>query len=128
MLGADVDAARRLIEQNYFRVGLEPFRQHNFLLVAARQVLDQLPGECQLDAELADERREGIALPTLLYKTGSREAGQVGQPEVLERGLLEDESLVLAILGHQRDAGPDRVARLADVQGTAIEFDRAVLQ
>ena len=37
LLGADIDAARRLVEKQHARIGQQPFRQHNLLLVAARQ-------------------------------------------------------------------------------------------
>src|ERR1700687_3099332 len=40
-LGADVDAARRLIENKESRVGVEPFTNDDFLLVAAGQSGDR---------------------------------------------------------------------------------------
>ena len=38
VLGADVDAARRLVEDQHLGVGEQPLGQHHLLLVAARQV------------------------------------------------------------------------------------------
>ena len=37
-LGADVDAARRVVQQNHPRRDLEPFADHDLLLVAAREL------------------------------------------------------------------------------------------
>ena len=42
-LGADIDALRRLVEDEDARLGAQPFGQHHFLLVAAGQFLDRLP-------------------------------------------------------------------------------------
>ena len=36
-LGADIDAARRLVENEELRIGIEPFADDDFLLIAARQ-------------------------------------------------------------------------------------------
>ena len=49
-LGLDVDAARRIVEEQDRRIARHPFGERHFLLVAARQRLD-LPGEVALDAE-----------------------------------------------------------------------------
>ena len=38
LLGADVEAARRMIEDENPGLGVQPFRQHDFLLVAAGKV------------------------------------------------------------------------------------------
>ena len=38
VLGADVDAAGRLVEDQHVRVGEHPLGQHHLLLVAARQL------------------------------------------------------------------------------------------
>ena len=41
VLGADVDAARRLVEDEQARAAQQPLADHDLLLVAAREVLDQ---------------------------------------------------------------------------------------
>ena len=41
LLGGDVDAARRLVEDQQARLGREPAREHGLLLVAARQQADR---------------------------------------------------------------------------------------
>ena len=49
LLGADVDAARRLVEQQDARLGRQPFADHDLLLVAAGE-----RGGCLIDAGAAD--------------------------------------------------------------------------
>ena len=49
-LGADVDAARRLVQDEQHRLPRQPTREHHLLLVAARQLRDQLIEVGRLDA------------------------------------------------------------------------------
>ena len=49
IFGADVDAARRFVEDQHLRIGEQPLRQHDLLLVAAGQVAGHL-----VDAGRAD--------------------------------------------------------------------------
>ena len=50
-LGADVDAARRLVEDQDLRADLEPARQQHLLLVAAGEAADRDDGARRADAE-----------------------------------------------------------------------------
>ena len=50
-LGADVDAARRLVEDQQLRVHREPAREQHLLLVAAGELADRLIGPGAFDAE-----------------------------------------------------------------------------
>ena len=52
-LGADVDAAARLVHQQHLRVGHQRLADHDLLLIAARQRGDLLRGVGDLDRELA---------------------------------------------------------------------------
>src|SRR5260221_1550275 len=54
-LGADVDAARRLVENEQFGAGREPFSDHDLLLIAAGQQADRLPRARRRDPDLADQ-------------------------------------------------------------------------
>ena len=51
-LGADVDAARRLVEDQHPRLRRQPLGEHDLLLVAARQRADQLVDAGHPDVEL----------------------------------------------------------------------------
>src|SRR6201994_2783635 len=50
-LGADVDAARRLVEDPELRIVGEPLAEHNLLLIAAGQPACDLVDPTRLDAE-----------------------------------------------------------------------------
>ena len=56
-LGADIDAARRLVDQEDAAARVEAARDHAFLLVAAGQLGDARAGAGRADVEAADELR-----------------------------------------------------------------------
>ena len=56
----------------------------------------------------------------------ARECLDVGQTEVFQARLGEDQSLALAVFGQQADPGRDGIARLIDRQPLAVEFQLAV--
>ena len=53
-LGADVDAARRLVEDEELRIVGEPLAEHDLLLVAAGEAPGDLLDRTRLDAEALD--------------------------------------------------------------------------
>ena len=69
-LGADVNAARRFVENDNFRVVQQPFGQHHFLLVAAAQGFDDLVPMAGLDAELFYLRVRRQTFPFWTAKSG----------------------------------------------------------
>ncbi len=54
-LGADIDPARRFVEDEDARLGQHPFRQHDLLLIAAREEHHLLASARSLDAQSVDE-------------------------------------------------------------------------
>ena len=75
-LGADVDAARRLVEDQQLRVGAEPARQQHLLLVAAGELADLLLGARRLDGEALHESVDDLALARLVDDADARQARQ----------------------------------------------------
>src|SRR5581483_5037567 len=61
-LGADIDAARRLVEDEQRRPRRQPLRQHDLLLVAAGKRKDGLARRRRLDAETVDVVADALAL------------------------------------------------------------------
>ena len=61
-LGADVDTARRLVEDHHLGRHGEPLAEHDLLLVAARQRAGPRRQPGRLDAEIAALRLGGLAL------------------------------------------------------------------
>ena len=71
-LGADVDAARRLVEQQQARIAEDLLGQHDLLLVAAGQRADRDVGVARPDVELA----EGLQHRRRLARGGHQAAGR----------------------------------------------------
>ena len=67
--GADVDAARRLVENQDRRVGVEPLAQHDLLLIAARKL-----GDFEIDRRRADRELRAEVAGGSPLETGSNEA------------------------------------------------------
>ena len=59
-LAADVDAARRLVEQQDVDVVVQQARERDLLLVAARQLADRLPRARAADRQPLDPARRGL--------------------------------------------------------------------
>ena len=106
-LGADVDAAGRLVEQQDARGRSEPPADDHLLLVAARQRADRRVGRRRLDRQPVD----GIGAPAPLARPRSTRpsAGQAsssGQGDVArDRGIARNRPVALAVLGDQGQPG-----------------------
>ncbi len=103
-LGANIDAARRLVHDEDARRGFEPLTQHDLLLVAAGELPHHLRRAARPHAELLD-RVGGAAgsVPTLMkmpFVTLCSEAMGV----VLRDGHRAHEALEAAVLRHIGDA------------------------
>ncbi len=99
-LRRDVDAARRLVEQQHAAFVEQPAREHDLLLVSARQQANDAVGIVG----------HGVQRPELLARAGAllphveqhaREATEVRDRHVLRLAPVEDESLRLAVLGSE---------------------------
>ena len=125
VLGADVDAAGRVVQDEDPRLGHQPLGDDDLLLVAAREGLDRDVDRGRLDGEALGEL-EGLGeLGVAVDAHEAGEAVEVGQGDVLEDGLDEHQALALAVLGHQADAVGHGVARAVDRDLLAVEADRA---
>ena len=124
-LGADVDAARRLVEDEQLGVGAQPARQQHLLLVAAGQLADLLLGARGLDRQARDEPVDDRALARLVDDAGAGESRQQRERDVLAHRHVGNDALDLAILGAEADAERDRVGRLAGRSGLAHQSNGA---
>jgi hypothetical protein len=125
-LGADIDAARRFVEDEDLRIGQQPAADQRLLLVAARQVLDPLVADwassraaCFAIASQASSMTLSCTKPALTNLSCRHR-----DLHVLED--VEDQKTagILAILGEKRHAGWDRNRRRLDVDLLAEELDR----
>src|SRR5690606_26780691 len=124
-LGADVDAAGRLVQDQHLRSGEQPFRQHHLLLVSAGQVADFLVDGRRADVEPVAEVERDPPLLTAVDHAPGGDTFQVGQRDVLGDGLVEHEPEGLAVLGDVGDAGLDHPPHGGDVDRTAVHPDAA---
>src|SRR5262245_22093181 len=102
-LGADVDAARRLINNEDAGFKREPAREHDFLLVAAREVLDLLLGAGHPDTERIAIALDQGALGSKPDEAKAQELSQSRNAEIFANGEIKIERLLFAVLGHKPD-------------------------
>ena len=124
-LGADVDAARRLVEDQDLRLRLQPLGEHDLLLVAAREEAHLLLGAAR--AQLGDRRRarEIVIRPSAERRLRAGITVRTASIMLSVIDCAEREALGLAVLGDEAEAGPDRVTRRAEAHRLAVDLDRA---
>ena len=83
---ADVDAARRLVENEDARVGDQRARQHDLLLVAARQLADRLVGVGRGDRQRLDHLLRQLLLLVVRQPPQPAALGLQRQDDVLAHG------------------------------------------
>ena len=127
-LGADVDAARRVVEDEEPRGGGQHAGQEHLLLVAARELGELLVGSRGLDAQPLDELLGDAPLVGADEQTAAGQSRQDRERDVVldrERG---DDALGLAVLGDEGDAGRDGGAGGAAPDLPALHRDRARIE
>src|SRR4051812_44508336 len=105
---ADIDAARRLVEDQHMRRALQPAADHHLLLVAAAQ-----PADRRIDARRADRNRAyGGASHARLslaaeqrQSTPEHELVQIGKTEIEGEALGEHEAFRSPLLGYEAEPG-----------------------
>ena len=114
-LGADVDAARRLVEDQHLRLHREPLAEHDLLLVAARQVHHRLVDR----GGVLVRRRLHLGLGDLAARSrgrasrSARSCRRSGSEVFCGDRHRQHEAVALAILGREVDAALDGIARAA---------------
>ena len=126
-LGADVDAAGRLVEDQQARLRGQPFGEDDLLLVAARQRADHLLDAGHLDVELVGVVARDLALPRRVHEEPREEARQDRQRHVLGDREIEDEALLVAVLGQVGDARVHRGRWAGEADGPAVQPDLAAI-
>ena len=125
LLGAHVDAARRLVEDDGARLHGQPLRQHHLLLVAARERDDRRLHPRPADAEppplLLGQRRLRLAPD----EPRPGEAAKLRQRDILGDRKVEHHPAALTVLRHQIDPLRDRLAGRAHAHRLPVEPDRA---
>ena len=122
-LGADVDAARRLVEDEDPHAAGEPLAEDDLLLIAAAQQAHGLRRR-RLHAQFVDNRLRQIGLAAARQHAESRQPTAVRQRDVSRDGQASDQACGLAIFWQQADAAGDRVGRATKSDGRAIDAMR----
>ena len=124
-LGADVDAAGRLVHDQDHRTGGEPFAEHHLLLVASGQLTDDLFGAPGPYAEPLDGVAGFFQNPGGIDEKAAHQPAEIGKRHVVGNGLRFDEALRATVLGYVSDAEIARRFRAGDVDGLSLDQDLA---
>lgn len=119
VLGADVHAARRFVQDQHLGVLQRHLGQYHFLLVAAGKAGHRQARAGGLDAQAGDFALDGRQLGVAVDPRGPGVVGQAGQRDVLGHAHQRHDAVALAILGHQAQAMRDRVGRAGDAHRLA---------
>ena len=126
-LRADIDPARRLVEDEHPAGAGQPFPEHDLLLVAAAQQPDRLGGR-RLHAELVADRRRHVGLASPRQHAERCQPPAVRQRDVARDGQAGDEPLGLAILREQADPARDRVGRVPETHFPAVDQQPSLVE
>ena len=107
-LRADVDSARRLVEEKDARVAKQPFREHDLLLRTARKIAHELLGARRLICSSSIIRTVAArSRATSMSRSRSDKVCEVRERNVLAHRHAQNQSLRFAIFGDKRDSGRD---------------------
>ena len=107
-LGADVDPARRLVEQEHLRLVHEPAGDHDLLLVAAREAPDRRLDPGRPDAEPLEQM---LARAALLAPPAREPERPCAHGDVLADAAGHVEALAVPLLGDEREPSLERILR-----------------
>src|SRR5580704_8158964 len=96
-LGADVDAARWLIEDQELGIVGEPLSEHDFLLVAAGEPASDLVDRACLDAESRNTLKRHPPLRSAVDESGARQRPKRCEREIVQDAHASDQALRGAI-------------------------------
>src|SRR5258708_3447155 len=125
VLRTDVDTARRFVQDQDFRVGKQPFRQHHLLLVAAGQVAGRLIDDGAADAHAVAIIACYLQFLHVVDDAGGRDTAEIGKRDVLADVVGEQEAELLAILGDVGKTGVDGTAHGREVDLAAVQHGMA---
>ena len=126
-LGADVDAPRRLIEDQELGIVGEPFAEHDLLLIAAGKPACDLVDRTCLDAETRDALKRHPPLRRAVDESGARQRPKRRERKIVQDAHPPDQALRGAIFRHVGDAFCARGFRQVDPHAFAVEPNLAGL-
>src|SRR5262249_55072817 len=126
LFGTDVNAARRLVEEQHAWPEQQPFGQYGLLLVAAAEVQDEALAIGRADIQTLNHGVRVAAFLLAIEKAGRPAiAFQARQTDIVLHGHFQNETLLLAVFRNQREPGGDGFARRADLDRLSGHRNRA---
>ena len=120
-MGADVDAAGRLVENEEARLGGKPAREQRLLLIAAGEKADGLFRIRRADVEELDEAVGDLVLPAPREQAQPAALRLERQDDVLPHRQFRDDAFRLAILGREPEPQARGIPRRGDAHGLAVD-------
>src|SRR5262245_7379825 len=124
-LRADVDSARRFVEDDHLQFPQQPFRQDDLLLVAAAELRNEGLDRRSLDAQFRRHLDGGFILGGEIKETASGVTRQIRERDIVTHRPIGYQPQVAAIFRNQTEALADRFLRRGDLQLFAVERDDA---
>ena len=124
-LRADINAARRLVEDQHVAVAQEPFGNDDLLLVAAGEAADAGADGRRFCADLLGMLLRKLVHFSVMDEGALEDLLQTGQDGVVRDGQVEAQAVALAVLGEIADAVVDGVLRAVDLHVLSVYPDRA---
>ena len=112
LLGADVDAARRFVDDDELRIELQHLGDQQLLLVAARHLAGQDALVADADVEAANRLVERLPFLGAVDQRPALELLERRERQIGGHRLLEQQPFALAVLGQVDGAGVHGAARV----------------
>ncbi len=110
LLGAEVDAPGRFVEQQDLGFPVEPFSKHELLLISSRQIERLGIEPLGIESKLPGKHLAPLARLAPVDDGPGGNSVKIGQHQVGQRRACQHQSLALAVLRGEHDAAPDRLA------------------
>src|SRR6202035_742900 len=120
---ANIDAARRLVEDQNLGRAQQPTPDHNLLLVAAAEAADRRLDIFGLDREIAHRRQAKRFPPAIIdqrQRTGATDTREIGYLQVEGDALGKNQAFGAPLLGHEAEPGLDRLRWAPRREGLAV--------
>src|SRR4051812_13732281 len=121
VFGANIDTAGRFVQDQDFRIGEQPFRQYDLLLIAAGQAAACLIDIGAADVHAAPIIARHLQLLDIVDDEACRDPAKIGKRDVLADIVGEQEAELLAVLGDVGKTGVDGAADGRKVEFAAVQ-------